>query len=496
MHSNDISLCFRHFLRYAPALSIMLFLTINGWGQVSADKEQKIDALLNSYVQNKQYNGNVLVVQKGKVVYTRSYGLADFELNISNQRQTKFKIGSITKQFTALLILQLKEKGLLSLDSNINNYLPWYEHNAGRKVTIRNLLSHSSGLSNYTERPDFYNQMALLNISPKDFAAKYCQDSVLLFEPGTKFHYCNTDYYILGLIIESLTQKPYADVLRENILNKLGMRHTGIDSFASIIPNRAKGYNFNDEGFVNAGPINMSTSTYAAGAMYSTVDDLLLWQKALEGSSLLAEENKKLFFTPVINNHAFGLYINKLKNGKTVMGHPGGINGFSSFLVHFVDDDITIVLLDNITSHKRVNLDNISFGIYSILMDLPYEIPKKPLTLVLTESYLSKGPKPMLQEYEKLKKDSTYDLVRSTTFLNDFGYSLLTKGKVKESLIILKQATEEFPESANTLDSYAEALKADGQFKLALEYYRRILVLEPNNKIAQKEIQELQKIVN
>src|SRR6202008_3692225 len=143
-----------------------------------------------------------------------------------------------------------------------------------------------SGLVNYTERPDFFTDLYHLDVPAKEFAQRYCQDTSLLFEPGTKFHYCNTDYYLLGLIIEAVTGKPYATVLREEILNKAGMFNTGIDSFSAVLYKRAKGYEYVDNTFSNAPAINMATSTYAAGAMYATVDDLLRWEQALQTNVL------------------------------------------------------------------------------------------------------------------------------------------------------------------------------------------------------------------
>lgn len=273
------------------------------------------------------------------------------------------------------------------------------------------------------------------------------------------------------------------------------MRESGIDSIATILPNRAKGYDYTYEGYVNAIPINMASSIYAAGSMYSTVDDLLRWQQALDSDKLLTKESKKIFFTPFIKNHAFGFFVNKLKSGKTAIGHPGAINGFSSFMIHFEEDDITIILLDNSTVNRRGNLDDISSGIYAILVDEPFEKPKKVLTILLTETYKSKGVQTMLLQYQQLKNDQAYNLKKSDTFLNDFGYTLLQQGKVKESLVVLKQAVEENPKSANILDSYAESLKTDKQYKISIEYYKKALELEPGNKQFQNEIDKLSNLI-
>jgi CubicO group peptidase (beta-lactamase class C family) len=478
---------------------IILFLLLSGScftlpAQPQNTKVQKIDVLIRSYAAIKQFNGNVLVVQKGKPVFSKSYGFADFEWKIANDKQTKFRIGPITKQFTAMLVMQLKQDGKLHLDSAVTTYLPWYRRETGNTITIRNLLAHTSGLKNYTARPDFHNRLAHLTIDPKTFAEQYCQED-LEYEPNTQFKYCNTDYYLLGLIVEAVSGKSYAETLKERILDKAGMQNTGIDSISTILFKRAKGYEYSYEGYVNADPINMYTSTYAAGAMYSTVEDLLLWQKALEGTSLLSEENKKLFFTPGLGNYAFGVYVNKTKDGKTVIGHPGGIKGFSSFMVRFVEDDIIVILLDNSTAVRRGNLDNLSSGIYSIIMGKPYELPKTPIPVVLTETFLQKGVEAMIAKYNLIKADTGYDISGSNVFLNNFGYDLLTRGRIKESLAVLKLAADEFPGSANTLDSYAEALTTNGQYELAIAYYQKILTLEPDNKNAIIQVEKVKKMM-
>lgn len=490
MKSKNQKPLFRNTLSLFIALFSLLYLPLHGYGQITKQQVQKIDELLKSYAAIKQFNGNALAVKDGNVVFSKSYGLADVEWGIKNDRTTKFRIGSITKTFTAMLIMQLAEKKLISLDDRIDKFLPWYEKEVASKISIRNLLSHSSGLTNYTERTDFYKELALLTISPKAFAEKYCHYKTLLFEPGSQFRYCNTDYYLLGLIIESVTGKSYSEVLKKNILEKAGMQNTGLDSIAATLPKRAKGYNYSYEGFTNSYPINMATSIYAAGAIYSTVDDLMLWEKAWNENVLLSEESKKIFFTPVFNKHALGLFINKMENGKTAFGHPGSINGFSSFFIKYKEDNIFIALLTNQTSGG--DLDVPGSGIYSILTNQAYKMPKKPVEIALYQTYIENGIPQMLQQYQQIKNDTSYNIKKSKTFLNNFGYTLLTDNKVKESLVILKLATEEFPNDVNTLDSYAEALKTDGQNAKSLDYYKRILVLDPTNKPAQDAIKELQ----
>ncbi|MFD0878350.1 serine hydrolase domain-containing protein, partial [Massilia pinisoli] len=170
---------------------------------------------------------------------------------------------------------------------------------------------------------------------------------------------------MLGLIIETLTNKPYAEVIHEKILNPAGMKNTGMDSPKQLVTNRASGYTFGFDGYTNCDYINPATATYAAGGLYSTTQDLYLWQKALYGDKLLSKENREIMFTPNLGNYGYGLYIVKTK-ADTIIGHNGGLQGFSSSMLHFSKDKITVIVFDNTRVDKRGNLENITAGVVSI----------------------------------------------------------------------------------------------------------------------------------
>ena len=181
-------------------------------------------------------------------LYFKNYGKADKSWNINATSDTKFRIGSVTKHFTGMLIMQLKQEGKIKLDDKISDYLPWFSKTVGNKITIHQLLTHTSGLPNYTDFPDFKTKMVFENLSEKEFAVKYFKDN-LAFEPGTKQNYCNTGYYLLGLIIEEITGKPYEEVLKEKIFDVIGMKNTGIENPKEIISNYAQGYDFDYDGY-------------------------------------------------------------------------------------------------------------------------------------------------------------------------------------------------------------------------------------------------------
>ena len=221
------------------------------------------------------FNGTVLVAQKGKIVFEKSYGFANIELKVPNTPTTKFRIGSISKQFTAMLIMQLKQRGKINLQSTISDYLPWYRKDIGKKITIHHLLTHTSGLLNYTDKPNWEKELARQDIDHKEYALTFRSDT-LEFDPGTQKDYSNTNYFLLGLIVETITGKPFGEVLQKNILDVVGMKNTGIDYPDSIVMNRATGYDYNFDGYANAPYINMASSTFGCGAMYSTAEDSAL----------------------------------------------------------------------------------------------------------------------------------------------------------------------------------------------------------------------------
>jgi CubicO group peptidase (beta-lactamase class C family) len=461
------------------------------------NKIGRIDRLIRTYAGNYLFNGSVLVAEKGKVIFKKGYGLANMEWNIPNSAGTKFRIGSVTKQFTAMLVMRLKQAGKLDLQAKITDYLPWYRKDTGDRITIHHLLTHTSGIPNYTTSGNL-TEIATHRYTPREVAEKYCSGD-LEFEPGTKFEYDNSGYFLLGAIIEAVTKKTYGEVLSEQIFAPLGMTSTGIDAPAGLLKNRAAGYEYGFEGFTNADYINMATATFAAGAIYSTVEDLYLWQQALDGDKLLSKENKALMLTPHLNRYAYGVYVNKFKpqgmaEEITAIGHPGGINGFSALSIRFVEDEIVVILLDNTRVGKRGNLENISSGILSILHGRAPETPQMSIRVAVIEKIKNGSGESSAAFYRSVKntEKSAYNFEGTESFLNDLGYFLLEKGRIKDSVAILALAVEEYPASSNTFDSYAEALLKDGQKELAIKNYRRSLELDPKNANAAEQLKKLE----
>src|SRR5262245_37219283 len=299
--------------------------------------------------------------------------MSDMEWSNPNAPDTKFRLGSITKQFTSMLIMQLVQEGKIKLDAKLSDYLPYYRKDTGQKITIHNLLTHTSGIPSYTSLPDFFKNISRDPYRVEEFVKKYCSGD-LEFEPGSKFEYDNSGYFLLGAIIEQITSKSYEKALQERIFDPLGMKDSGYDHHETIVKKRASGYSRSANGtMTNAFYLDMSIP-YAAGSLYSTVEDLFKWDRALYTDKLLSESNKEIMFKPFLGNYAYGWFISDLTLGNTKekvpsISHGGGINGFNTLEVRLIGDKSLIVLLNNTNAAK---LDEMARNIAAILYDKPY----------------------------------------------------------------------------------------------------------------------------
>jgi tetratricopeptide (TPR) repeat protein len=360
-------------------------------------------------------------------------------------------------------------------------------------VTIHHLLTHTSGIPSYTGLPGFMEDVSRNQYKVADFVKKYASRDPE-FEPGAKFSYNNSGYFLLGAIIEKVTGKSYEQALKENVLDPLGMKNTGYDHYDTILPKRASGYVKGPDGYVNAPYLDMSIP-YAAGSMYSTVEDLFLWDQALYTDKLLSAKSKELMFKPFMDNYAYGWVVRsapfKFNNEPVqLITHGGGINGFNTTIVRFVGQKNLIVLLDN-TSQGRY-LDGISGAVTKILYQQPYEMPKMSGADVILKTINEKGVAAGVAQYRELKtkQSGTYDFGEGE--INGLGYQLMRTGKVKEAVEIFKLNVETYPQSSNTYDSLGEAYMVGGERDLAAQNYRKSLELNSQNTNAVEMLKRLE----
>lgn len=355
-------------------LSFTLQFSTGHATETAAEKAAKIDTLLVQYSECCSFSGAVLVSEHDKVIFKKGYGLANREWNIKNTTDVKFRIGSLTKQFTSMLVMQQVAKGRIKLDGHISDYLPYYRQDTGQKVTIHELLNHTSGIPSYTSNPKFEADVSRNYYTVDDFVKQFCSGE-LEFEPGTKFVYDNSGYFILGAILEHITGKKFETLLKDDILIPLDMKDTGIDSYAEILLKRAAGYQETVDGIVNAPYVEMALP-FAAGAMYSTVEDFYKWDQALYTDKLIPSEFKQKMFTPGLGNYGYGWKIFTTPEGEPGAGHEGGINGFNTLIQRFVQDHNLITIFNNTPG---AHLIDIAIGIRSILYGQEVDVPTRTL---------------------------------------------------------------------------------------------------------------------
>ncbi|MEK6281397.1 MAG: serine hydrolase [Acidobacteriota bacterium] len=460
---------------------------------VAQTKAAKIDEVMTTANKYRLFNGSVLVAENGKVIYKKGLGLANMEWNVPNTPETRFRLGSITKQFTAALILQLVDQGKVKLDGKISDYLPNYRKDIGEKVTVHQLLNHTSGIPSYTSQAGFIKDVSRDPYTVDDFVTKYTSSN-LEFEPGSKFSYNNSGYFLLGAIIEKVTGQPYEKVLKEKILDPLGMKNTGYDHSRTIIEKRAAGYQKTPDGYVNANYLDMSIP-YAAGSLYSTVEDLYLWDQALYTDRVLSPQSRELMYKPNLDSYAYGWVIRKTGFGAGVENvpiimHGGGINGFNTLILRFPAQKNLIVLLDN--TSQGGPLDGIEREIVNILYGQPFDLPKLPIADVLFKTIGEKGIDAGLAQYRdlKVKQAKVYDFGEPE--LNRLGYQLLGQKKLKEAVEIFKLNVAEYPKGFNTYDSLGEAYMIAENADLAIQNYKKSLELNPENTNAVAMLKRLE----
>jgi CubicO group peptidase (beta-lactamase class C family) len=335
---------------------------------INSNIESKVDHYINAYVKLHEFSGSILIAQKGRDIVNKGYGMADREHGIRNSPETVFRIASLTKQFTAMAIMMLEEKGLLDLDDSLTKYIPDYP--GGDKIKIFHLLTHTSGIPDHTELPGFDKER---RVYPYDITKtiETFKNKPLEFAPGEKFKYCNSGYILLGYIIEKVTGMPYGDYIKQNIFEPLKMSHSGFESTYKIVKNHANGYRIENNEFVKAKYRNISNAS-ASGALYSTTEDLYLWDRALYTEKLIKKSSLEKMFSPFRQHYGYGWGIVNVFNRKMV-GHNGETEGFRANISRFINDDACIIILSNL---EETPVGKISIGLAAILFGEKYDTPE------------------------------------------------------------------------------------------------------------------------
>lgn len=368
----------------APYLILLLVLTLGlvssvltlARGQAEpATLTAEIDAYLGAQLATGRFMGSVLVARGDKVLFERGYGMANLELGVHNTADTVFRIGSLTKQFTAVATLQLQEQGLLQVDDTLSTYLPDYPQ--GDEITLQELLTHTSGV------PELLVLPAITDNSRQPFTIDELiatfKDLPLDFEPGTRFNYSNSGYVLLTKVIETVTGQPYAVYLKERIFEPLSMTHTAYDNPKAVLKNRASGYVFLGSGYANADFVDLSIPS-GAGALHSTLGDLYTWNQALTEETIITRASREAMIAKTVRMdparptdfYGYGQVLS-IWNGHRLIEHSGAIDGFAATLSSYPDDGLVVVVLSNV---QDAPTSDIAHDVAAIVFGESYQLPE------------------------------------------------------------------------------------------------------------------------
>lgn len=446
------------------------------------DLERRLDSLTGAYHELGQFDGAVLVAQEGRVLFARAYGEANREWTVPNTVDTRFRIGSMTKAVTAMLVLQLVDSGRIGLDSTISRYVAdsVFPRRLGDRITVRQLLTHTSGLPDFNDVPDFYSPMNAGLMSDRAILRRIGEYE-LRFEPGTSFGYSNDGYVVLGEILEGVTGVSYESLVAERVFRPAGMTESGYHSATRLVPRRASGYRWSGNGVTAAAPY---LATPAAG-LYSTVRDLARYDEALYGDALLSPAGKTIAWQRPSGN-AYGWHVSRERWGSAdsilIVRSDGAVPGFFARSTRIPSAHLYVVALSNVRG-PRNRLPGMVDALARAALALPYDMPKASLgmeiTRASTERRLNEWLRTRVPVPELGAVQSAFDV--DELEINLVGYAQL-RTNIADALTIFGLNARLFPASANVHDSLGEALLVAGDTARAIASYERALERAPGNQ--------------
>jgi len=322
---------------------------------------EKVNNYLEEYLALENFSGSILISRDSNIIVEKSIGMANYEFLIPNSYKTKYRIASLSKAFTAVLILQQVEKGKIKLEGKIRDYISYYPAKYGNEITIHQLLTHTSGIIHYEGIKNYYSKYGQEQFYSKEYL-KLFWNQPLLFKPGTSYQYSSFGYFVLGVILQNVTGKSYAKLLKENIFEPLGLQNTSVEDHISILSERANGYVYNNYVLNNSRYYDFSKSM-ATGDIISTIGELNNWSLALNSNALLSENYLKLLFNPNNYGYGYGWSIKKYYSKNNVNNtnsneqinyavHSGSTRGFESYMTKFLNYGYTIIILSNLSNSK------------------------------------------------------------------------------------------------------------------------------------------------
>jgi CubicO group peptidase (beta-lactamase class C family) len=467
--------------------SILLILLISfgcqfTYGQLS----QSLDSLFSKYIDANLFEGTALIAVDSGIVFHKSYGTANHEYNLPNSNNTIYRLGSLNKQFTAMMILQLSEKGKLNLDSPIIKYLPDFRKDIGKIVTIKHLLNHTSGIPNFTALPNVWNDSMKISYSSSFILHNYCNLD-LEFKPGSQFKYSNTGYFILAMIIEKTTGKSLDTFLLDNILKPVGMYNTGIEIPSLPVSNKASGYMRIASTYINEPYISVQNINGAAN-IYSNAYDLYLWDRALYTEKIISKKYLTSFLSPHFKvapdySYGYGWEFTSIsfeeKDTIQMMQHSGAIRAFRSLIVRIPKEKICIILLSNCASESGYELTE---NILRLLNGKPVINPKPLLADTLYSVISTEGMPAAVKLYRNLKilYPDRYEF--NSASLEWMGEGLLHLNEYEKAAEVFKFALNEFPDYTYGWLYLGRAYEKNGRNADAINAYENAVKKDKNSR--------------
>jgi CubicO group peptidase (beta-lactamase class C family) len=456
-----------------------------------AQKEKvQLAKIMQTYHQYNMFDGAVLVAYNDRIVYKDAFGLANREWNIPNSPDTKFMIGSVSKPLTAMLALIQVQKGFIDRNKTIADYLPEFQGKPAGKATIKQLMSHTAGIANYDIIPGFFPDVSRQNFSREKYIRLF-MDSALAFQPGTGYSYSSWGYFTLGYLLERVTGKTYAELMKQDIYDKLQMNHSGSYYHTQIVPQRATGYDYSFGGF-SSSDFRDQSNTMGTGDIYSTVEDLYKFHRAIENHSLIGKELTDEMLTPGERpaQYGYGWFNKKFKysdkDSVAANFHLGMTEGFISFILRIPESKSFVVILCNSSPTDF-------FGIVGNLVKVLYKKPvhiRKPVHKEMEMLINKVGALKAVQEYQRMKVDTDQYYVDWIS-MNFIAEQLLTMKRLEDAKIIAENNAKEFPDKDLVMVTMGNIYLRLNRKDDAIEYYRRALKIYPGYEEAKTRLREL-----
>ena len=446
---------------------------------------------MKTYHSYNMFDGAVLVADSGKIIYKDAFGSANREWNIPNTTDTKFMIGSVSKPLTATLMLIQVQKGLINLGKTVEDYLPEFKNKPAAKVTISQLLTHTSGIPNYDIIKDFFPRISRQYYSRENYLRVFI-DSALAFTPGSHYAYSSWGYFLLGYIMERVTNKSYARLMSDDIFKKIGMNNSGSYYHTQIVANRATGYDYSFGGYTSS-DFRDQSNTMGTGDIYSTVEDLFKFHMALANYTLLNKDLTDKMFTPGIEAAKYGYgWFNKYfkytpTDSVASNFHLGMTEGFISFIRRIPSTNSLVVILCNSSPTDFFGITN---NLFKVLYNIPVDL-KEPAHKKM-ETYIQQmGAAVALDEYKKMKADTAHYYIDWIS-MNFIAQQLLDAKRYEEAKEIAENNVTEFPDKDLVMVTMGNIYLAIGKKEEAIRFYKKALQITPVYEEAKNRLKELE----